>query len=144
MNTEEKPLCGYGPAAKFLTGEGYRTSKSTLSKICSPAVNSGPQIEGYWGKFPIFLPSRLIAWARARVRPGRAASGRAAVNPSHLPLTPGLAHHHTGPANGTVNVVKPTPAAASVVSEPRRRSGPRQRTTAASTGSPSTAGERAP
>jgi hypothetical protein len=77
MHSEnEKLIVGYGPLAAFLTEEGYPTSKSTMSKYCSPAINIGPPVEGFWGKLPAFKPSRAIAWAKARMRPADEARSR--------------------------------------------------------------------
>jgi hypothetical protein len=70
--SQEKLIAGYGPLADFLTGEGYRTSHSTMAKYCSPAVGIGPPSEGYWGRLPTFKPSRVREWARSRLRPSRA------------------------------------------------------------------------
>jgi hypothetical protein len=139
MNTEEKPICGYGPAANFLTAEGLPISESTLSKEGAPSRGGSLPIEGYWGRRPILRPSRLIAWAKGRVRPRRAAPGDAGSavvkgpddripRRAPLPLTPEPVHLHTGPANGTANAVKPAPAAASVVPKPEH---PPQRVSAA-------------
>jgi hypothetical protein len=74
MDTSEKPIAGYRALAEFLNEQGYRTSASTLSKYCSPAINIGPPKEGYFGIFPIFLPSRALEWARNRGRSGRHAT----------------------------------------------------------------------
>jgi hypothetical protein len=83
---EEKLIVGYGPLAEFLTDNGYPLSKSTMSKYCSPAIDTGPPVEAYWGRLPAFSPSRALAWARARLKPVNARSrpagtsaGRAAV-----------------------------------------------------------------
>jgi hypothetical protein len=65
---EERLIIGYGPLAEFLTGEGFRTSKSTMAKYCSPAQNKGPRVHSYWGKLPTFVPSEVIAWAKGRHR----------------------------------------------------------------------------
>jgi hypothetical protein len=65
---EEKLIVGYGPLAEFLTDNGYPTSKSTMSKYCSPAIDTGPPVEAYWGRLPAFSPSRALAWARARLK----------------------------------------------------------------------------
>jgi hypothetical protein len=67
----EKPIVGYRALADFLNSEGYRTSASTLSKYCSPAINTGPEKSGYFGIFPTFLPSVVLSWARTRGRAGR-------------------------------------------------------------------------
>ena len=74
--TGEKLLVGYGRLAEFLTMEGYPTSRSTMAKYCSPAVNIGPAVEGYWGKLPAFAPSRVLDWARARMKPAKAAAAQ--------------------------------------------------------------------
>ncbi len=81
MNSEdEKLIVGYRQLAAFLTAEGFPTSKSTMSKYCSPAINIGPPVEGFWGKLPAFRPSRALAWARTRMRPADGArSGLSSV-----------------------------------------------------------------
>ena len=76
---EEKPIAGYAALAKLLTDEGYPTSRSTVTKYCAPSVNIGPPVESYWGKLPIFKPSRVLAWARGRLKPAGAARSRPAV-----------------------------------------------------------------
>jgi hypothetical protein len=65
--TSEKLIAGYGPLAEFLTGEGFPTSPSTMTKYCSPKINIGPPREGKWGNRPLFLPSRVLEWARSRI-----------------------------------------------------------------------------
>jgi hypothetical protein len=59
--TPEKFIAGYRALAEFLTGQGFPVSHSTMAKYCSPAINTGPPSEGYWGRYP--------ALARARMRP---------------------------------------------------------------------------
>ena len=76
---EEKLIVGYGPLAAFLTDSGYPLSKSTMSKYCSPAIDTGPPVEAYWGRLPAFSPSHALAWARARLKPVSAARSRPAV-----------------------------------------------------------------
>jgi hypothetical protein len=66
---EEKLIVGYGPLAEFLTDNGYPLSKSTISKYCSPAIDTGPPVEAYWGRLPAFSPSNALAWGRARLKP---------------------------------------------------------------------------
>jgi hypothetical protein len=77
MNTvdQEKPIAGHRALAAFLTEHGFPTSHSTVAKHCSPAINTGPPIEGYWGRLPLFAPSRTLKWARDRVRPAKAVQG---------------------------------------------------------------------
>jgi hypothetical protein len=73
MSDQEKLIAGYRQLADFLNGQGFKTSPSTMTKYCSPAINIGPPSEGYWGKYQTFKPSRVLEWARARMRPaGRA------------------------------------------------------------------------
>jgi hypothetical protein len=135
---DEKPLCGYDQLAEFLTDNGFRISRSWISKVCSPSINCGPQIEGYWGKLPMVLPSRAIAWARARVRPVSiaqltpAAPNDADRGPSaSLPAqgsspTSAQSRPRTGPANGTADLGTLAPIAAAPVAKPlaKPRRGP--------------------
>ena len=76
---EERLIVGYGPLAEFLTYNGYPLSKSTMSKYCSPAIDTGPPVEAYWGRLPAFSPSLALAWARARLKPVSTARSRPAV-----------------------------------------------------------------
>jgi hypothetical protein len=62
--------------AEWLTAQGFRISYSTLTKICSPAINTGPPTEAYWGRFPMHSPSRGLDWARNRLRPVKAPAPR--------------------------------------------------------------------
>jgi hypothetical protein len=54
--------------AEWLTEQGYPISYSTITKYCSPAINIGPPVEGYWGRLPMHSPSRALEWARSRMR----------------------------------------------------------------------------
>jgi hypothetical protein len=109
---EEKLIVGYRPLAEFLTDNGYPLSKSTISKYCSPAIDTGPPVEAYWGRLPAFSPSHALAWARARLkpvsdpRPRPAVTsdvGRAAVSPSA-----GLPHARTSRRHGRSRRLLPT------------------------------------
>jgi hypothetical protein len=64
-----EPLLTRHALAPWLTERGFPISYSTLTKYCSPAINCGPPTEGYWGRVPVYLPSRALAWARSRLRP---------------------------------------------------------------------------
>ena len=64
IDNGERPIVGYRPLADFLTDQGFPFSHSTAMKY--GALGVGPPKEGYWGKFPIFLPSRALAWAQER------------------------------------------------------------------------------
>jgi len=68
MNTvdQEKPIAGHRALAEFLTDHGYRTSHSTIARYCSPKISTGPPVEGYWGRLPLFLPSRALKWCHQR------------------------------------------------------------------------------
>jgi hypothetical protein len=68
---QEKPIAGHRALAQFLTEQGFPLSHSSVAKYCSPAINTGPPIEGYWGRLPLFLPSRSLKWARSRVQPAK-------------------------------------------------------------------------
>jgi hypothetical protein len=69
MSDQEKLIAGYRQLADFLNSQGFRTSASTMTKYCSPAINCGPRSEGYWGRYQTFRPSIVLEWARARMRP---------------------------------------------------------------------------
>jgi hypothetical protein len=68
---EERLIAGYGELADFLTDQGFKISRSTVTKICAPSVATGPPCEGYFGRYPIFRPSRSLSWAKARLRPSK-------------------------------------------------------------------------
>jgi hypothetical protein len=56
--------------AVFLREEkGFPIGKSTLNKLCSPAINQGPRACAMWGRRPLYDPEEGIAWAEARLRP---------------------------------------------------------------------------
>jgi hypothetical protein len=65
-DASEKFIAGYAALADFLTGAGFPTSVSTITKYCSPKINIGPPKEGYWGIKPLFSPNRALEWARSR------------------------------------------------------------------------------
>jgi hypothetical protein len=78
--TEEKLIIGYRALAEFLTTEGYPTTKSTIAKYCSPALNIGPPVHALWGKKQAFVPSQAIAWAKGRLKsPDGRGKAKAAV-----------------------------------------------------------------
>jgi hypothetical protein len=55
-------------AAAFLKEHGYPISYSTLTKLCSPAIDQGPKTCGRFGRDCLYLPSELLDWARSRLR----------------------------------------------------------------------------
>jgi hypothetical protein len=119
MDDDEKLLVGYRETSEFLTTSGFRISTS------SPAINVGPPVEALWGRLPVFVPSRVIKWARARLKPADAVRSRRAA--------PG----DTGAAALPERTAPATP-------QPHPRSVPRRRATVADATSASTEGERAP
>ncbi len=48
---------------------GYPIAKSTLDKLCMPAINEGPPVAAWWGRRPLYDPEEALAWAEARARP---------------------------------------------------------------------------
>jgi hypothetical protein len=68
---DRDPLVGNPAMAAFATSEGYRTSTSTMSKCTSPAINTGPELVGYYGRLPMTTKGRVRAWIRSRMRPVR-------------------------------------------------------------------------
>jgi hypothetical protein len=67
--TSDEKLLTRRELADFLTENGRPISHSTLSKYCAPANNTGPPAECWWGKVPLYRPSRGLEWARSRERP---------------------------------------------------------------------------
>jgi hypothetical protein len=77
MNNPEREqvIVGYPAMAEFLRGEGFKYSRSTLTKIGSPALSrelppdQRLPIIGHSGPFPVAFPSGLRDWAWRRIRP---------------------------------------------------------------------------
>jgi hypothetical protein len=65
------PLVGLRAMAEFATSEGFQISHSSMQKFCSPAISTGPEITGYWGKLPTSTKGRVRSWIRSRMRPVR-------------------------------------------------------------------------
>jgi hypothetical protein len=55
--------------AEFSTSEGFPISVSTMQKHTSPAINTGPQLIGYYGAKPASTKGLVRAWNRSRIRP---------------------------------------------------------------------------
>src|SRR5262245_784265 len=51
---------------QHLISLGFPIAFGTMHRLCSPAVNQGPPIHGYWGRHPVYRLEDGIAWARAR------------------------------------------------------------------------------
>jgi hypothetical protein len=73
---DDEPLIGYGPMVEFAACQGFPIAKATLNKRCSPAINTGPKIIGYFGARPATTKGLLRAWLRAELRPDRPATRR--------------------------------------------------------------------
>ena len=46
-------------------------------------------VEGFWGRLPVFKPSRALAWAKARIRPADEARSRESKTMTTLRVTRG-------------------------------------------------------
>jgi len=70
-------LVGYDPMVARAKQKGHRLSKSTLSKLGSPAIGKGPKLIGYSGPFPVTTTELFDEWLACRIRPvqDRDASG---------------------------------------------------------------------
>jgi hypothetical protein len=120
---DEKLIVGYPALAAFLNDEGFPTSPSSMSKHCSPAINTGPPLEGFWGRLPAFKPSRVIEWAKAKLRPvdearsrpATATSGGAAQKPAG---DPSLSTAHAGPGRGHRRLRAAKPSAPEADAQP--------------------------
>lgn len=62
-------------AAAFLTGLGFRTAASTLTKL--RCVGGGPQCERF-GRRPVYTEQALLDWAHARTRAAKPSPSEAA------------------------------------------------------------------
>jgi hypothetical protein len=51
---------------KYLTTNGFKISFGTLNRLCAPACNEGPPLDGVWSGRAYYDPGRALAWARAR------------------------------------------------------------------------------
>jgi hypothetical protein len=66
---DDDVLIGNRAMADFSTGEGFPISVSTMQKYTSPAINTGPDLIGYYGKKPASTKGLVRAWCRSRIRP---------------------------------------------------------------------------
>ena len=101
---DDDVLIGNRAMAEFSTEEGFPTSTSSMQKYTSPAINTGPQIIGYFNRKPTSTKGLVRAWNRARIRPVR----QAAQSDRPAPI----AH--------TAAVTAPVPIVAEQPSTPRR------------------------
>jgi hypothetical protein len=69
-------VVGWPRMAEFAQGEGYKVSKSLLQKRGSPAINTGPELIGYFGQQPASTKGLMRKWLQAQLRPDRPPSKR--------------------------------------------------------------------
>jgi len=69
-------LVGWDRMAAFAQGEGFKITKSTMSKKGSPAIGEGPELIGYFGHQPTSTKGRVRVWLQAQLRPERPPSKR--------------------------------------------------------------------
>jgi hypothetical protein len=53
----------------IFNAKGYPISLSTLNKRCMPSCNTGPPVDGWWGRLAMHCPHRGLDWARENYRP---------------------------------------------------------------------------
>jgi hypothetical protein len=59
---------------QLLVQHGIPLGRSTLDKLCAPAVNQGPPVAAIWpgrGKNvrPLYEPAAALAWAKSLLKP---------------------------------------------------------------------------
>jgi hypothetical protein len=67
-----------------IRAHGYPIGRSTMDKLCAPAINDGPPVAAWWGRRPLDDPDEALVWAEKRTRQpglddarqGMAANGR--------------------------------------------------------------------
>jgi hypothetical protein len=70
-NDDRDPLVGYRQMSEFAAAEGYPVATATLQKRGSPAINTGPELIGYFGTRPTTDKGRMRDWLRANLRSDR-------------------------------------------------------------------------
>jgi hypothetical protein len=62
-------LVGWGRMAAFAQNEGFKITKSTISKKGSPALGGGPELIGYFGHMPASTKGHIRAWLESQLQP---------------------------------------------------------------------------
>jgi hypothetical protein len=75
-SNDDDILIGWAAMAAFGQSEGYRVTRSTITKRGSPAIGTGPELIGYYGHQPTSTKGRVRAWLKAQIRPDRPHSNR--------------------------------------------------------------------
>jgi hypothetical protein len=60
-----------GKIGPFLRDHSIPIGDSTIDKECAPSVNTGPPVAYWWGRRPLYDPTEVLKWARARLRSSR-------------------------------------------------------------------------
>jgi hypothetical protein len=55
-------IVGVSALAEFLRDHGYPIEDSTLAKKTMPTGDDPVPSEGYWGRLPVFVPDKVLAW----------------------------------------------------------------------------------
>lgn len=50
-----------------LHAHDFPIGRSTIDKLCAPAVNQGPPVAAWWGRRPLYDIDVAIGWARGRL-----------------------------------------------------------------------------
>jgi len=83
---DEDILVGWPRMAEFAQAVGYKITRSTLAKRGSPAINTGPELLGYFGNQPTSTKGHMRVWLQAQLRPERPPSKRWANKDSVKPV----------------------------------------------------------
>ena len=83
---------------QLLREHGYPFGKSTLDKLCAPAVNEGPPVDAWMGNRPLYAPAVALAWAESRLSSERRARRRTVSEPALADKPPSRTHTPTPPS----------------------------------------------
>jgi len=82
-------IVGIPALARFLNEHGYPIATSTLAKFTMPTASNAVPSEGYWGRLPVFVPAKVLAWCSKRVESNPSLpSERRRCRPRKPQLTP--------------------------------------------------------
>jgi hypothetical protein len=51
----------------FLNSRGFPLGEGTFDKLCMPKRGEGPPVDAWWGRRPLYRPSRGLEWAKSRL-----------------------------------------------------------------------------
>lgn len=85
----QQVIVGVPALADFLREQGYPIANSTLAKKTMPSATHAEPSEGYWGRLPVFVPAKVLAWCSNRVESNPSLpSGRRRGRPRKPQVTP--------------------------------------------------------